>query len=737
MAPSLVNVRRTASVAVTGLLAAGVTAALPAVHSSADPPTITQVSPDTVAIGAPRTVTFTTTATYLSAPPPTATITRTATAADKSPETITASSTSVSGNTVTATFNVTLANPGAYDAEVSGPTSSPPSPSTSNSCQSCLTLTSSPTVTSVEPATTGADFSYPKWTIRGTDFAAGPYTQCTAQPCSTTKPNVAIYNGNTLDPDVTLAASSTSTSGTKKLQMSLTIATADVGGQRTVTVTNTDGTSASCSCLHIAPAMTLTSVSPANLPAGSSGQTLVITGSNFPSDVTPEFLRNGTGPTTDVTWTHETVNSSTQITLTGVSVASNAPDGNQDLRLTSLANNFAHQFPNAFAVGGNPPSGPGESAPTTVTASAGDQQAFVQWTPPASSTGDPITGYTGQTLPSGPSVPAPASASSATVGPLTNGQSYQFTVTVTYQSGASHTSVPSNTVVPSGRPDAPTNVHATAGNKSATVTWTAPAVPNGSSVDSYTVTSSPDGIKAVVFAQSGKAPATTATVSGLTNGTSYTFTVVAHNGGGNSADSAPSNSVTPKGNPTLSLLGPKAIDKGASARLHGQLLGSNGKPVAGATVRLQQRHSGAHRFGPLKALKTSKHGRWSLAVKPATTTDYKVKWAGDAGNNRVATGHAVRVRETGRITSPKDGAHVSAGTRTVRGHASSAKGSPVALEERRNGKWVTIARGKMRSHGKVALRAALAAGHAVLRLRVAGERGLVTGYSPRIRVTVS
>lgn len=735
---SLSNSRRTASAVVIGLLAAGASAALPAEATSAATPTITQVTPQSVATNGSRTVQFTTADTYLSNPAPTVKIIRSATASGSSPESTTAFSTSVNGNRITAMFNLTLDNPGAYDIQISGATSSPPSPSTTDSCTSCLTLTSSPTVTSVSPNATGADFSYPNWTIFGTDFAAGPYTQCTALPCSTTQANVAIFNGNALDPDVTLGASSTSTSGTKKLQMPLTIGRADVGGQRTVVVTNTDGQSASCACLHIAPAMTLTNVSPPNLPAGSTGQTIVLTGSNFPGDTTAQFIRGGTGPTTDVTWTSTTVsNDGTRITLGGVSVASNAPDGNEDIRLTSLANNFAHEFSNAFAVGGNPPVGAGESAPTGVQASPGDQQAFVQWTPPASSSQDPITGYTVQTLPSGPTVPAPGSASSATVAPLTNGQSYRFTVTVTYQSGGTYTSAASNSITPAARPDAPTGVQATAGDKKATVTWTAPASPNGAPVDSYTVTSSPGNVKAVVFGQNNQPPATKAVVSGLKNGTTYTFTVTAHNSTGNSDASAPSNAVTPRGAATLTLLGPKVIDKGTSAKLHGRLLDSAGAPIAGAKVTLQQRHSGARQFGTVKVLTTSSSGRWSHVVKPKTKTRYRVKWAGNAGNSRVVTGHTVKVRETGHITSPKDGAHVSAGTVTVVGHATSAKGSPVALQEREHGKWVTVAKGKVRARHRVALKTVLTSGTVVLRLKVPAELGTLTGYSPKVRVTVS
>ena len=55
---------------------------------------------------------------------------------------------------------------------------------------------------------------------------------------------------------------------------------------------------------------------------------------------------------------------------------------------------------------------------------------------------------------------------------LTNGDSYTFTVTGTNGNGTGAASAPSNSVTPSTVPDAPTNVVATAGNQTATVTWT-------------------------------------------------------------------------------------------------------------------------------------------------------------------------------------------------------------------------------------------------------------------------
>ena len=741
--------RRTASVVVTGLVTAGVTAALPVASAFADgTATVVKPASKTVANGDDRTITFKTTDSWSPLAPPQVTITRhnDPTAND----TVEGSGESVSSSDptlVTATFDLRLANPADYDISIDGTSSGPPPmPATDNCVTSdsnvCLHVVQNLalTATSTAPNTVMAGDTYPNWVINGTGFTKGPYVQCTSLPCDTSRPSVAVLVGGALDPDVTLSKSDKDSTA-KQIPFVLAIAGSDPGGYRSIQVTNTDGQSATCTnCLLIAAAMTVSNISPDHLPKGSSGQTLLINGANFEPDVEVTFARQSDETKTgDVAWSSMTVTSS-QITLNNVSISSNAPDGNETLKLHSDSTHGNASFPGLFAIGGAPPA-PFfiEGPPTNVRASGGDQQAFVQWTPPQSSSSNPITGYVVHTLPNGdPSTPAPGNARSATVGPLENGQSYQFTVTVGYQNGASYTSQASNTATPSGRPDAPTNVQATAGDRSAVVTWDPPASDGGTVVDSYTVTSSPDGRQATVFAQGFSAPpATTATLTGLKNGTTYTFTVVAHNQGGNSNDSDPSNAVTPIGDPSLSLHAPTAIDKGNSPTLHGQLLSSNGTPLAKASVKLQQRHSGAHQFGTLKVLKTGAKGRWSFEVTPKTTTRYRVKYAGDKGNRPVTTATTVNVRETGVITSPKDGAEVSTGEVTVRGRASTAKGFPVALQQRIDGQWTTIARSDVGSHHRVVIKATLAPGKAVLRLQVKGGLGTLTGYSKLVHVTVS
>jgi uncharacterized protein (TIGR02145 family) len=176
--------------------------------------------------------------------------------------------------------------------------------------------------------------------------------------------------------------------------------------------------------------------------------------------------------------------------------------------------------------------------PTSVTAAAGNASASVAFVAPTNNGGSAITGYTVTSSPGG--ITATGATSPINVTGLTNGTAYTFTVVATNAIGNSSPSTASSAVTPSAPtvPGPPTSVTAVGGNAQATISFTAPASNGGSPITGYTVTSSPGGI-------TGTGSGSPITVSGLTNGTSYTFTVVATNAIGNSSPSTASSAVTP------------------------------------------------------------------------------------------------------------------------------------------------------------------------------------------------
>ncbi|HUN35601.1 MAG TPA: fibronectin type III domain-containing protein [Trebonia sp.] len=217
-------------------------------------------------------------------------------------------------------------------------------------------------------------------------------------------------------------------------------------------------------------------------------------------------------------------------------------------------------------------------APTAVTAKAGNAQATVSWTAPASNGGSPVTGYT-VTASNGATVSAAATATSATVTGLTNGTAYTFTVAAANATGTGPASAASSPVTPSGPPGAPTAVTATAGNGQATVTWTAPASTGGGAITSYTVTASPGTATATVAGT-----VTTTTVTGLANGTAYTFTVTAATAGGPGPASAASSPVTPATVPGAPTAVKATAGNGQATVTWTAPATSGGSPVTGYTI---------------------------------------------------------------------------------------------------------------------------------------------------------
>ena len=244
--------------------------------------------------------------------------------------------------------------------------------------------------------------------------------------------------------------------------------------------------------------------------------------------------------------------------------------------------------PTAGSIAGNgrwwqvlsvPPTPAPPSAPLNVIAAAGNASATLTWSAPVNH--QPVTSYTvhdsfasnGVLVPDGAVTAVPGSTvvpAAATVTGLVNGVTYQFEVLASNAQGSGPLSAPSNSVTPQAPtiPGTPTNVSASSGDASASVSWTSPASNGGSPITSYTVTAFINGAPTGITATAGGG-ATGALVSGLTNGLAYTFSVHATNAIGNGPESAQSAPVTPAAitgpDMSITMTGPASVIAGGNA----------------------------------------------------------------------------------------------------------------------------------------------------------------------------
>ncbi|BEP11774.1 hypothetical protein acdb102_00850 [Acidothermaceae bacterium B102] len=201
---------------------------------------------------------------------------------------------------------------------------------------------------------------------------------------------------------------------------------------------------------------------------------------------------------------------------------------------------------------------PVAAAPTAVTATAQPAGAVVMWTAPVVSASAPVLSYAvvvanGATTPIRTVVTVGPVTSLAVTG-LSNGTPYTFAVYAVTKNGNGKSSAFTAPVTPAGVPAAPTGVTAAASAAgSATVTWTAPAA-NGSALTGYKVTGAPAGPVSI------SAAATTTTISGLTVGQRYTFTVSATNALGSSPESAASLAIIVTGGAGSLVTSPVSVD---------------------------------------------------------------------------------------------------------------------------------------------------------------------------------
>ncbi|HVU61564.1 MAG TPA: fibronectin type III domain-containing protein [Mycobacteriales bacterium] len=386
---------------------------------------------------------------------------------------------------------------------------------------------------------------------------------------------------------------------------------------------------------------------------------------------------------------------------------------------------------------GGTTSAPG--APTGVHATRGNAQSTVSWTAPADNGGAAIEGYdvqyssdNGAHWTSASSTFHTSTATTQTVTGLTNGTSYVFRVAAINSAGTGMYSPASAAVTPATVPGTPSGVSATAGDTSATVAWTAPASNGGSPVTGYDVQYSPNngGIWVAASNAFHTSAATTQSVVGLTNGTSYVFRVAAINSVGSGAYSASSTPVTPEapstsptptptptptgtapsplptptptptptttaGPATLTAAAQRAVTAGHGITVATTLNSASG-PIAGVPIQLLGRLGSSGEWTPLRTLVTDSQGHVSTAILPIINCQIEWFFAGDA-THHAATSPPQTINVRPVISTHRTKKHVRSGhVVTIYGTvAPHANGEYAVLQQLRSGHWTAIRQAKI------------------------------------------
>jgi hypothetical protein len=257
-----------------------------------------------------------------------------------------------------------------------------------------------------------------------------------------------------------------------------------------------------------------------------------------------------------------------------------------------------------------------------VSATAGPGSITASWTAPVTDNGSPITGYTVAAAPVGGGSTVSQAFSSAatteTLGGLAPATAYDVTVTATNAIGTGPSSSAfDNPVTTPTTAGAPTDVQAVAERGAAALSWTAPTSNGGQTVTGYKIVPTPACPACGGLSTTG----TTSVVTGLHNGTKYTFTVEAVNQVGTGSPSTPVGPVTPS---TKAPLFTSAASRTVSAG-HGFNIAvtAKGKPAPVISVVGQL---------PSWAALTVVHGKAKLTCVPPTGTTGSFTWTYKAVN---------------------------------------------------------------------------------------------------------
>jgi hypothetical protein len=377
----------------------------------------------------------------------------------------------------------------------------------------------------------------------------------------------------------------------------------------------------------------------------------------------------------------------------------------------------------------------------TVTGTA---HPTVSWTESVGG-GVSVTGYT---IYSGgvPVATAPAGDRSVLLGSLDPGaQDIQVAADCAWGPGQFSTPVE---WVQASSPSSVSTPSVIAGNGKLTVSWEAPSADGGMPVTSYKV-------RVIDPATSTVLGSTTSTglnaeVMGLLNGFAVLAQVAAVNALGQSDWTDAAVAVAPNGPaPASSTLSASATDTTPSASQRIAVRGSlaiRGKAETGQQVQIWIKTYGAAAWTKAGTATASSTGAWSFARTFSAKTAVQARYLGSAKLNAKQANSAVvtvspAVSVSGRTTTSSFSPLTSFGLGATIWVPVTAKGAPAGsvakLQRKKGSTWITVATatlvsGKAKLHWKPTAKATYA-----LRVVVAGNAAVRTGYTPTLTARVT
>jgi hypothetical protein len=346
-----------------------------------------------------------------------------------------------------------------------------------------------------------------------------------------------------------------------------------------------------------------------------------------------------------------------------------------------------------------PPAPPG--APVVVEVTPGNTSAVVRWEAPASDGGAPIQAFV--VKPSGESpIRTGGDKTAATVTGLSNGTPLRFTVSAVNTAGTGPASDASAVVTPRTVPGQPSAPSAAARDNAAVVRWDLPRSDGGATIAGFVVTAAPSGRSVRVGAGQ-----TSAVVSRLPNGVPSTFTVAARNEAGTGRHSPASARVVPRGDARFTVLRQPAarVLYGTQSTVRARLVRPDGTGVPRKLVYLQAKRGPDSPWRRVAAAQTGYRGQVALQATLPASAALRLRHP----PSTVAT-HDLRTRPVvvaKRVTASATRLRSRLGmTVAVRGRVAPAQraGSKVHLQRRASGRWVTVARGRMATQRRYAIR---------------------------------